>query len=72
MADMAAKGRANRKGLPGERNGRAVITDDQARQIRERCRGRYGEQTALAREFGVSITVVNKIVRGRNWTHATA
>jgi len=36
--------------------------------IRSRIGG-YGTQTALAREYGVSISTINHIKTGRNWRH---
>jgi len=52
---------------PGEGSVRAKLTDDQALEIRNRCRA--GEiQRRLAEEFGVSCMTVSLIVRGRRYT----
>jgi len=53
----------------GETAGRAKLTDDQVREIRARYTGGWGEQTKLAREYGVSQGLVAQIVRGAIWTH---
>lgn len=48
----------------GERHGRAKLTQDQVRVIRDRCR--IGERkTRLAEEFGVSVVTINRIASGR-------
>lgn len=50
----------------GSRNGRAKLTREQVGMIRQRAAG--GEAgRALAREFGVSHTVVQRIIAGRYW-----
>jgi len=53
----------------GEDAGRAKLTDSQVREIRGRYTGAWGEQTRLAREYGVSQMLVSQIVRGEIWTH---
>jgi plasmid maintenance system antidote protein VapI len=53
----------------GEKHGRAKLTDAQVRQIRQKYVPRYGEQTKLAREHGVSQVLISKIVNGEVWTH---
>lgn len=53
----------------GEDAGRAILTEPQVRDIRARYTGAWGEQTALAREFGVSQALISKIVRGEVWGH---
>ena len=53
----------------GEGHGRAKLTEAQVGEIRRRYTGVYGEQTQLAREFGVSQDLIGKIVRGAVWTH---
>jgi hypothetical protein len=60
--DKSVKGRAGR----GDTGWQAKITDEQVQQIRDRCTGVRGEQTALASEFGVSAALVSLIIRGRH------
>jgi hypothetical protein len=51
---------------------RAKITEDQVRYIRDNYRKvspRRGNGAALARELGVSSSVVHNIGSGRTWTH---
>jgi Autographiviridae endonuclease len=61
MADMRAKGR--HRPQPGELNGRAKLTADQARQIRS-----SSEPTrTLVRRYGITRTVVQRIRNGRLW-----
>lgn len=51
---------------PGERNGNAVLSAEQARAVRVRYAN--GELRAdLAREFGVSWSAVDRLVRGESW-----
>ena len=64
MRDMVEKGRAH----PGEKHGRAKLTDDQALTIRRRrAAGERGVD--LAREYGVTTRTITRIVRGENWRH---
>lgn len=69
MADMTAKGRrAPLRPYKGEANGRAKLTADSVRAIR--CRlGEGRQQRAIAREFGISDTVVWQIAHGLKWQH---
>lgn len=48
----------------GERNHNARLTNDQVSAIRSRYTGKRGEQSALAREYGVTPQLVQLIVRG--------
>lgn len=63
--DKIARGRRPRIGgsLPGERNHQAKLTDKQVAEIRARYTGRRGEQTELAREYGVTQANISLIVR---------
>lgn len=64
QADRARHGTHNR----GERHGEAKITDRQAVEVIRRVAA--GEtRTAVARDFGISRTVVGKIVAGKAWRH---
>ena len=64
MAEAVQRRRFNHA---GERNGRARLTAETVAEIRRRSTGRYGEQSALAREFGVSASAVAQLLRGRTW-----
>ena len=63
--DMHRKGRYGRPAARGERHGRAKLTDEHVRQIRQLYReGR--SQAAIGAEFGVGQSQVGRIVRGEN------
>ncbi len=64
IKDKVSKGR--QRSAPGESNGRAVITAPQAAEIRRRS-ARGETRTALAREFGVSLSTASRIARGELW-----
>ena len=54
--------------LKGTKNGRALLTDDDVREIRVRVES--GEQVAaLARETGMSEGALRHIVKRRHWRH---
>lgn len=65
MRDRWLKGRYS--SAAGEKNGRAKLTAEQVAEIRTRYTGARGEQTALAREYGVSPGQVWAIVNARSW-----
>lgn len=67
MADMVVKGRSSRK--LGERNGRAELSEDDVRAIRERYASGNVSQTALSTAYGVDQTTISKIVRRKLWPH---
>jgi hypothetical protein len=53
----------------GERNHNARLTNEQVNEIRKRwqhAEKRWGLQTALATEFGVSQTTISMIVRSKS------
>jgi hypothetical protein len=52
----------------GSRNPRAKLSDDDVRTIRERW-GAGATQKSLAREYGVSQTLISYITRRAGWTH---
>ena len=56
-------------GLKGEKNGRSKLNDEQVREIREKYTGEKGQVANLAREYGVSWTLIKLIVTDKNWTH---
>lgn len=63
-ADKSSKGRAS----TGQRHSSAKLTAEQVHAIRSRAAG--GElHRVLADEHGVSISLINHIVAGRNWKH---
>lgn len=53
----------------GRRNGRAILSEAQVRDIRNRYIPRHPAhgQAALGREFGVSAPTIHLIVHGKNW-----
>jgi transposase len=59
-ADQKAHGTVNR----GQRNGSSVLTEEQARWIKSNT-GTNAAQ--IAASFGVSITTVKDIQRGKRW-----
>jgi hypothetical protein len=69
--DMWAKGRGRQPQLPGELNGRALLTAHQVSEIRRRAeRGEL--QRVLAREFRVSRQAVSRIVLHQTWKEVAA
>jgi hypothetical protein len=78
--DMFAKGRAFWQMYPehprqtlnrrrGEEHARAMLMDDQVREIRRLYALGGVYQRDLAKQFGVSVMTVNYIVRGMTWRH---
>lgn len=53
----------------GERNGRAKLTEQDVRQIRELSAVQRVSYTKLARQFGVDKTSISDIIRRRSWSH---
>lgn len=69
MRDMAAKGRRINSPHAGVTNGRALITELDAENIRAAYAS--GEsQTSIARRYPISRTTVGYIVRGEIWSAA--
>lgn len=56
-----------RPDFSGERNGRAKLTDDKVREILAIPKPRTA--TAVAKEYGVSISMIRNIWLRKNWTH---
>ena len=52
----------------GDKNAAAQLTEAQAREIKSRA-GRHGVGRVLAREFGVSESIISDIRTGRTWSH---
>lgn len=80
-ADMAARGRhlegrrltaEKLRGRPsavrGERHKAAKLDEEDARAIKARLRSKRNRPSALAREFGVSDSLIRGIRDGRNWS----
>lgn len=65
MADMVRKGRSPVN--EGSRNPRAKLSEEQVATIRSSYTGRYGEKSAIARQYGVSTGQVSKILLGHVW-----
>lgn len=65
--DCVAKGRHSH----GERHPRAMLTEDDVRQILAARGGPRGTGASLAREFGVSKATIGAIWNGRNWRHVS-
>lgn len=58
--------------MRGERNGRAKLSSNDVAQIRSAYKagaGRHGLGTSLARQYGVSSTVIYHIASERLWPH---
>jgi len=76
--DMAAKGRARNDPRRGTRHALAKLTEADVREIRRRYAPSYSRKTgpntgpALAREYGVSRSLIHRIVRGESWPHVAA
>lgn len=64
--DMFAKGR-NRHAR-GSEAGKAKLTEDQVREIRQRFEDGEGKWE-LAAEFGVGETTMRKLLQGETWSH---
>lgn len=68
MRDMDAKGRRVNAPRPGERNGNAKLTEQQAKEIIERYR--RGElRNHIAKRMGLTFPTVNRLVKGEAWKH---
>jgi hypothetical protein len=58
----------SRKGLPGERNGRAILNWDKVKQIRKLHASKNYKNQEIADMFGIKIVTVEKIVANKLWT----
>lgn len=65
VRDMIERGRSRLEPQPGERNGRARLTLVQVEEIRRLLP--TTTQTALARQYGVSVSTIHAIKTGRRW-----
>lgn len=50
----------------------ASLSDEQVTEIRRIFTGRHGEQSAIARRLGLTLSIVNRIVRGRTYAGTRA
>jgi hypothetical protein len=54
----------------GEAHAKARFTESQVRDIRRRAvTGKWGIQTQMAREYGVNVSVIQRIISGETWAH---
>lgn len=68
MADMKHKGR--RKNVnTGTENGRAIISQSIADEIRDKYVRGSIKQVDLAHEYGVSQPLISRIIRNKHWIH---
>lgn len=68
MRDMISKGRQIDAPMPGERNGRAILTEEKV--IRAKELKRQGETyKSIAESMGVTISTIHKVVKGITWKH---
>lgn len=69
VVDMHSKGRG--ANVSGQNNGRSKLTEDDVRAIKNRhvryCRKNGAKQ--IARDYGVSKTVILQIISGKLWAH---
>lgn len=66
MRDMVQRDRQNRP--KGERNGRAVLSDEIVCRIRRKPWA-WGSQTQLARELGIDQTTISGVRLRKKWAH---
>jgi hypothetical protein len=66
--DREAKGRGRQS--QGEQQGAAKLTEAQVREIRASAGYRMG--CKLARQYGISYSQMNRILRGESWAHVSA
>mgnify|MGYP001351578189 CR=1 FL=1 len=63
--------RGERIGLKPRRHPRAVLTDDDARDLRRRYAAGGVQIATLAEEYGVCFAAINHAIRGRTFKHVT-
>ncbi len=66
-ADMIAKGRHRYTPHLGEKNGQAVLTEKQVKQIRKATNSRR----ELASKYGVSPRTIKAVISRQNWKHVS-
>lgn len=67
-AENVADALRNGRMLIGEKNGQSILTESDVREIRSRPR-KWGYQTRMAAEFGVTVGCINGILKRRLWKH---
>lgn len=65
MRDMQKRGRTNKRGLPGEQNGRAKLTEQDVAAIRASTKPR----AILMKKYGLTTSHISSIVLRRSWRH---
>ncbi len=65
LADMRAKGRGNR----GEKNGHAILTEADVREIRCQQVGRIHNVSQMARHYGVRRCTIKCVLTRKTWKH---
>jgi hypothetical protein len=71
--DMTGENNPNANGLPGERNGRSKLTNDDRRQIAleyvpGKKAGHNGNCAELAERYGVGMSQIRQIAKDPRWT----
>lgn len=69
MKDMVSKGRSSHK--IGELNGRAIITEEMVREIRDRYNKESASQRVLGEEYNLHQGTVSDIILRKTWSHVT-
>ncbi|MFR9773031.1 hypothetical protein [Nocardia sp. SC052] len=69
VRDMMEAGRY--RGLSGAASPVARLTADQVREIRARYGGKYGQRRSLAREFGISESTIDGVLKGKTYRDCT-
>ena len=57
--------------LKGETHGRSKLTETQVMEIRNRYKNEEITQTQLAFEYGVTPSIIGRIINNKIWTHVT-
>lgn len=57
--------------VPGIKNGRALVTEDQVREIRSLYATGDYSQEALGKRYGMKQTTVSQIILRKSWPHIT-
>ena len=70
--DRVVAGMAKGVSLPGESNPRSKLTAFQVREIRTLYAAGGSRQADLARKYGLSQSVVSRIIRRVAWPHVAA
>lgn len=68
--ENSADSKAHGTRVHGDQHPSSKLTKADVAEIRARYRGRYGEQTALAREYGVTQPIIFAVVNRKTWVDA--